>query len=141
MKGLDSLDLFDFGILLQALANNLKVGLLAVRCDAREKFLRLDRNKLVCIYTDRPRVSLEKVLYNHRALDKAQLRACIEALVNDPGRRALSRYVVETGLVTAQQLRRAAFDQTTEEVLELFYWKNVGFEFHGTDVDAFIRER
>ena len=59
-KGQDSLRLLDFGVLLQALSNNLKVGVLAVRSGKREKFLHLDRTNLRCVYTVRPRVSLQK---------------------------------------------------------------------------------
>src|SRR6185295_10064980 len=58
MNGLDSMDLFDFGILLQALANNMKVGMLAVRAESRVKFLQLEKTRIVAIYTAKPKVSL-----------------------------------------------------------------------------------
>src|SRR5262245_44635670 len=129
MKGLDSLDLFDFGILLQALSNNLKVGILAVRSEGRVKYLQLDRTKLVCVYTERPKVTLGKILSNHRSIEKAHVRDAIEAIREDPSKGPLGRCLRETGRIDAAQLRRACCYQMLEEVLELFYWKNVGFKF------------
>ena len=129
MKGLDSLDLFDFGILLQALSNNMKVGVLAVRGESRAKFLQIEKSRIVGIHTARPKVSLGKVLYNHRAIEKAPLREAVEAVEKDPEKGPLGRHLVAQGLITQEQLRRANHYQLLEETLELFYWKNVGFKF------------
>ena len=60
MNGLDSLDLFDFGILLQALSSNMKVGMLSVRGESRVKYLQLARTRLVAMYVEKPKVSIEK---------------------------------------------------------------------------------
>lgn len=133
MHGLASLDLFDFGILLQALSNNLKVGVLAVRSGTREKLIHLDRSKIVCIYTKRPKVSIEKVLWNYRAIEKGPLRSAMEAVERDPSRGPLGRYLLDEQIVAPEKLRRAHAYQVIEEVLELFYWKNVGFEFYAGD--------
>ena len=65
----DSLDLFDFGVLLQALSQSLKVGVLAVRSGDREKFIALERSKILRVHTRRPKAPLEKVLWNQRAID------------------------------------------------------------------------
>lgn len=133
MNGLASLDLFDFGILLQALSNNLKVGVLAVRSDGREKFLRLDRSRLTAVYVKKPKASVEKVLWNYRSIEKAGVRAAVEAIERDPSAGPLPRYLVERGVVSQQDMRRAQLYQVIEEVLEVFYWKNVGFEFYAGD--------
>lgn len=123
------MDLFDFGILLQALANNMKVGMLAVRGEQRVKYLQLDRTRLVCLHTDKPKVSLGKVLYHHRAIEKAPLKEAMAAIQREGSVQGLGPYLVEKGLVTPAQLRRANHYQLLEETLELFYWKNVGFKF------------
>ncbi|MCG3133135.1 MAG: Beta-barrel assembly-enhancing protease [Planctomycetes bacterium] len=133
MNGLVSLDLFDFGILLQALSNNLKVGVLAVRSEGRAKYLEIDRNKLIRVLVKKPRVSMEKVLWNYRAVEKAPLRQAIEAVEKDPSEGPLARWLVSRGVTTPAQVRRAAIYQAVEEVLEIFYWKNVGFEFYGAE--------
>lgn len=130
MNGLASLDLFDFGILLQALSNSLKVGLLAVRSESREKYLELDRSRVTCVWTRRAKAPLEKVLWNHRAIEKPALRVAADAVAADPAAGPLGRYLVDQGLVTPAQLRRAHAYQMLEEVAEVFYWRNVGFEFH-----------
>ena len=145
MHGLDTLGLFDFGSLLQALANNLKVGVLAVRSGKRVKYLRLERNQLSCIYVRKPKVSLQKVLYNHRSVDKPTLRRAFEVLEESPEMGPLGRYLSEQGLVDRQRMSRAVQYQVLEEVLEIFYWKNVGFEFYteeghtGFDTAGFIQ--
>jgi tetratricopeptide (TPR) repeat protein len=128
MNGLDSMDLFDFGILLQALANNMKVGVLAVRCEGRVKYLQLDKRRLVAVHTKRPKVSLGKVLYHHRALGKVQLKDAMRA-VGTEGERALSDHLTSNRVISPAQLRRARHYQLLEETLELFYWTNVGFSF------------
>lgn len=133
IKGQDSLELFDFGVLLQALSNNLKVGVLAVRSGPREKFLRLDRSNLRCVYTRKPRVSLQKVLYNHRALEKQPLRVAAQELGPQRTEEQLSEWLLERGVVTEEQIARARRYQLVEEVLELFYWTSVGFEFYADD--------
>ncbi|MCE9636736.1 MAG: tetratricopeptide repeat protein [Planctomycetes bacterium] len=130
MHGLASLDLFDFGILLQALSNNLKVGVLAVRSGDREKYLHLDRSKIAAVYTRRPKVSIEKVLWNYRAIEKGHIKAAMEAKARLPESGTLAQHLLSAGLVTPQQLRRAHVYQLIEEILELFYWKSVGFEFY-----------
>ncbi len=137
-KGQDSLGLFDFGVLLQALSNNLKVGVLAVRSGKREKFLHLDRTSLECIYTARPKVSLRKVLYNHRTVERTVLRQAAAELGAFPDEHVLAQWLVENAGVTPEQIRRAHAYQMVEEVLELFYWENVGFEFHGGDAPAVL---
>jgi tetratricopeptide (TPR) repeat protein len=129
MNGLDALDVFDFGILLQALANNMKTGMLAVRSENRVKYLQLDKNKLVAIYTARPKVSLGRVLYNHRAIEKGQLRDATDAVLGGDTPGSLVEHLADKSIVTRQQMRRAAHYQLIEETLELFYWKNVGFKF------------
>ncbi len=129
MNGLDALDLFDFGILLQALANNMKVGMLAVRSESRVKYLQIDKSRLVAIYTQKPKVSLGRVLYNHRAIEKATLREATDAVLGGDTGRSLGAHLAERNIVTRQQMRRAAHYQMIEETLELFYWKNVGFSF------------
>ena len=131
MKGLKSLDLFDFGVLLQALSNNLKVGVLAVRSGEREKFLELDRARIARVHTRRPKVSLEKVLWNYRAIEKGPLRTALGDIARNPDEGPLDTYLVARGMVTPAALRRAHAYQVIEEILELFYWKNIGFEFYG----------
>lgn len=133
MHGFDSLDLFDFGVLLQALSANLKVGVLAVRSGSREKFLELDRNRLTRVLTATPRVSLEKVLYNQRAVEKHDLLAAHQHLQANPGDGPLGEHLVRAGRITQRQLILAKRYQLVEEVLELFYWKNIGFEFYTGD--------
>lgn len=133
MNGLASLDLFDFGILLQALSNSLKVGVLAVRSEGREKFLRLDRSRLTAVYVKKPKASVEKVLWNYRSIEKSDVRSAIDAIERDPAAGPLPRYLVERGIVSHQDMRRAQLYQVIEEVLEVFYWKNVGFEFYAGD--------
>lgn len=133
MHGFDSLDLFDFGVLLQALSANLKVGVLAVRSGNREKFLQLDRSHIERVLTARPRISLQKVLYNQRAVEKATLRQALEHLRAHPDAGPLDRYLLDSGAIDEHQLAVARRYQTIEEVLELFYWKNVGFEFYSVD--------
>jgi tetratricopeptide (TPR) repeat protein len=129
MNGLDSVDLFDFGILLQALANNLKVGMLAVRGESRVKYLQLDRTRLVAIYTERPKVSLGKALYQLRMIEKSKLKEATEAVMGTTGSESLGPYLLSKGIVTQQQIRQAGHYQMLEEMLELFYWKNLGFKF------------
>jgi tetratricopeptide (TPR) repeat protein len=133
MQALDSLGMFDFGALLQALANNYKSGVLAVRCGPREKFLRLDRSKLCCLYTRKPRVSIEKVLYNHRSVDKDMIRRARLALDAAPEKGPLTRFLLDAGWVDHERISMAIRYQIVEEVLELFYWKNVGFEFYSDE--------
>jgi tetratricopeptide (TPR) repeat protein len=141
MNGLDALDVFDFGILLQALANNMKTGMLAVRSENRVKYLQLDKNKLVAIYTARPKVSLGRVLYNHRAIEKAQLRDATDAVLGGDTGGSLGEHLADKSIVTRQQMRRAAHYQLIEETLELFYWKNVGFKFVSGGTQATLEEK
>jgi tetratricopeptide (TPR) repeat protein len=129
MNGLDSMDLFDFGILLQALANNMKIGMLAVRGESRVKYLQLDRSRLVAIYTEKPKVSLGKALYQLRSIEKGTLKDAIEEVMGTTGSEGLGAYLLSKRLVTQAQIRQACHYQMLEEMLELFYWKNVGFKF------------
>jgi tetratricopeptide (TPR) repeat protein len=140
MNGLDSMDLFDFGILLQALANNMKVGMLAVRSEDRVKYLQLDKRRLLAVHTKRPKVSLGKVLYHHRALGKVQLKDAMRVVGAD-GERALSDHLTANRVITPAQLRRARHYQLLEEALELFYWTNVGFSFVNGGTRESLSER
>jgi len=141
MNGLDELDLFDFGILLQALANNMKTGMLAVRSENRVKYLQIDKSRLVAIYTQKPKVSLSRVLYNHRAIEKAALRDANDAVLGGDTGGTLGAHLADKNIVTRQQMRRAAHYQMIEETLELFYWKNVGFKFVNGGTQATLEEK
>lgn len=140
MQGFDSLDLFDFGVLLQALSSNLKIGVLAVRSGHREKYLQLDKSKLTRIYTRRPRATLEKVLFNHRAIEKEPLREAIRWMDQHPEEGPLDKLLVDRQMITPLQASIARQYQTVEEVLELFYWKNVGFEFYGGNAEELLAD-
>jgi tetratricopeptide (TPR) repeat protein len=129
-KGQDSLELFDFGVLLQALSSNLKVGVLAVRSGPREKFLRLEGSNVRCVYTAKARVTLQKVLFNQRAIERAPLRIAAQELGPDRTEQQLAEWLLEREHITPEQLWRARCYQMLEEVLELFYWPNMAFEFH-----------
>ena len=73
MKGRSSLDVFDFGVLLQALAGSLKVGSLRVVSGPKEKYIGLNRGTIDAIYTTRSRFRLGRILYNMRALEMETL--------------------------------------------------------------------
>ncbi len=141
MRGLASLDLFDFGVLLQALSTNLKVGVLAVRSKGREKFLHMSRDKLLRIYTQTPKVSLVRVLYNLRAADRAVMqRAALEVRAN--GKLGpLWQYLIHTGTCTPEKVADARRYQMLEEILEVFYWKDVGFEFYPESGVDYLRKQ
>src|ERR1041385_7264571 len=141
MNGLDALDVFDFGILLQALANNMKTGMLAVRSENRVKYLQLEKPRLVAIFTAKPKVSLSRVLYNHRAIEKAALRDANDAVLGGDTGGTLGAHLADKNIVTRQQMRRAAHYQMIEETLELFYWKNVGFKFVNGGTQATLEEK
>jgi tetratricopeptide (TPR) repeat protein len=107
----------------------MKVGMLAVRSESRVKYLQLDKTKIVAIYTAKPKVTLGRVLYNHRAIEKGALRDATDAVMGGDTGGSLVEHLAEKSIVTRQQMRRAAHYQMIEETLELFYWKNVGFKF------------
>ena len=67
MKGRSTLDVFDFGLLFQALAQSLKVGTLRVRSGGREKFIYLNRGKVEAIYTLRANKDMVSLVDRNRA--------------------------------------------------------------------------
>ncbi len=140
MKGQDSLQLFDVGVLLQALSSNLKIGVLAVSSGGRRKYLHLDRATLRGVYTRKPRVTLQKVLYNHRTVDVAHLKAAAAELGEKRTDAEVARFLRDHDHVTPDALDRARRYQLIEEGLELFYWPNVGFEFHAGEEPAVIEK-
>jgi tetratricopeptide (TPR) repeat protein len=139
-QGTDTLRVFDFGLLFQALAQSLKVGVLKVSSRHGEKYLHFSRGKLKAIYTKRSKIRIGRILYNMRVLDHADLQ---QVLVDkEAGRVSLpvGEELVVRGLVTEEDLAEAVRYQMTEEILEIFYWQEYSYEFFGGPVDKTIRQ-
>jgi tetratricopeptide (TPR) repeat protein len=134
--GFDSLEVFDFGLLLQALAQSLKVGTLRVHSAQGEKYISFDRGRVKAIYTEKSRIRIGHILYNMRVLSKVNLRRAIaekSARRDDP---LLGVLLVQKGMITVEQLRAAVLYQMTEELLEVFYWKDYSYEFFSGPMES-----
>ena len=109
MKGRDTLDVFDFGLLFQALAHSLKVGTLRVASGIQEKFICLNRGRVDAIYTHRSRFRLGRVLYNLGAVSRRNLRLVLEEQreVGPEERRPIGEALMARGFVNAEQIHHA----------------------------------
>jgi tetratricopeptide (TPR) repeat protein len=134
-QGTDTLRVFDFGLLFQALAQSLKVGVLKVSSRHGEKYLHFSRGRLKAIYTKRSKIRIGRILYNMRVLELADLQRVLED--KEAGRVSLpvgEEFVVR-GLVSEADLATAVNYQMTEEILEIFYWHEYSYEFFGGSME------
>ena len=106
---ISSLDVFDFGLLLQALAHSLKVGTLRVVNGPREKYIYLNRDKVQAIYTPRSRYRIGRILYHMQAVELDDLQEAILEQSGSSG--SFGDYLVEKGLVTADELTAGNEDE------------------------------
>jgi len=141
MKGRSSLDVFDFGVLLQALAGSLKVGTLRVVSGPKEKYIGLNRGHIDAIYTPRSRFRLGRILYNMRTLEMTTLQEVLADQKNGKVEGPLGKILVERGHITQEDLDAALHYQLVEELLEVFYWNDVAYEFYSVPPDEALRGR
>jgi len=121
----------DFGSLLRSLARNLRSGTVRARSGARQKLLHLEAGVIRWIYTPTSRFRLGGILYRARAIERETLRRAL-AEQRRTGRR-LGETLLAHGAITERQLRDALAYRLVEEVLEIFYWDDLSFEFVGAD--------
>ncbi len=128
--GTTSLDVFDFGLLLQALAQSSKVGTLRVVSGTREKYIHIDRGRVEAVYTRRSRFRICRILYNMHVVEMEDLRSVLEEGSGADGK-PLGEVLVEKGLVSEADLQAALHYQMLEELVEVFHWKDLTYEFFG----------
>ena len=141
MTGLSSLDLFDFGGLLQALAQSLRVGTLRVRSGSREKYIFLNRGQVEAVFTPRSKYRVGRILYNMGALELDELREVLEERQDGRTVGQLGKVLIERGLIGEEDLEAALRYQVIEEIIEIFYWRDVSYEFYSGDPQETIRAR
>jgi len=141
MKGRSSLDVFDFGVLLQALAGSLKIGTLRVVSGPKEKYIGLNRGHIDAIYTPRSRFRLGRILYNMRALEMDVLQEVLADQKSGKAEGPLGKILVERGHIEQEDLDTALHYQLVEELLEVFYWSDVGYEFYSVPPEEALRGR
>lgn len=141
MKGQSSLDVFDFGVLLQALAGSGKVGTLKVVSGAKEKYIILDEGRVEAIYTPRSKFRIGRILFNMHAVEMEQIRAVLEDQQEGRTDLPLGQELVKRGVISDEELEAALRYQIVEEILEVFYWRDVSYEFFSGSPDRFVRER
>ena len=128
-EGTDSLEVFDFGLLLQALSQSLRVGALRVTGLQGEKYIYFSRGKVKAIYTRKSKVRIGKILYNLRVIGKKELKDVIDDQAAVRVTQPLGDELVARGLIRQDALDAAIRYQMTEELLEIFYWKDYSYEF------------
>ncbi|MHC4861180.1 MAG: tetratricopeptide repeat protein, partial [Planctomycetota bacterium] len=128
-QGRDTLEVFDFGLLLQALSQSLKVGALRVRSRLGEKYIYFSRGKLKAIYTRRSRIRIGRILYNLRVIEKKDLKQVVDDQEAGKVDLPLGEELLARGLVSQENLDAAVRYQMMEELLEIFYWKDYSYEF------------
>ncbi|MHC4858527.1 MAG: DUF4388 domain-containing protein, partial [Planctomycetota bacterium] len=141
MTGLSSLDLFDFGGLLQALAQSLRVGTLRVKSGSKEKYIYLNRGQVEAVYTPRSMYRVGRILYNMRALELDELREVLEDQQSGSANGQLGEILLERKLINEDDLQAALRYQVIEEIIEIFYWKDVSYEFFSGSPEETIDER
>ncbi len=139
-EGTDTLRVFDFGLLFQALAQSLKVGVLKVMSRQGEKFLHFSRGRLKAVYTRRSKIRLGRVLFNMRAIEQADLARVLEEQRAGKFRRPLGEELLARGLVSRENLAAAVLHQMTEELLEIFYWREYSYEFFSGPVERVLEQ-
>ncbi|MEN8150589.1 MAG: DUF4388 domain-containing protein, partial [Planctomycetota bacterium] len=130
MQGRSSLDVFDFGVLLQALAGSLKVGSLRVVSGSKEKYIGLNRGTIDAIYTTRSRFRLGRILYNMRCIEMETLEKVLAGQKSGELSGPIGKVLVECEHISQEDLDAALHYQLVEELLEIFYWSDVGYEFY-----------
>jgi tetratricopeptide (TPR) repeat protein len=140
-NGRSTLDVFDFGVLLQALAQSRKEGTLRVTSGGQEKFLCLRAGRVEAVYTPRSRYPLGRILYNLRAVELADVQEVVAAQRDGREQRHLGEALLARGLVGPEDLATALEYQVIEELLEVFYWTKVSYEFFGGTPDRTLGER
>jgi tetratricopeptide (TPR) repeat protein len=141
MTGLSSLDLFDFGGLLQALAQSLRVGTLRVKSGSREKYIYLNRGQVEAVYTPRSMYRVGRILYNMKALELDELREVLESQQSGCEDGQLGELLLRRKLIEEGDLEAALRYQVVEEVIEIFYWKDVRYEFFPGPLSDVLEER
>ena len=121
----------DFGSLLRSLARNLSSGTVRARARAPQKLLHHEAGVVRWIYTPASRFRLGGILYRARAVERDTLRDALREQKHT--RRRLGEILVSRGAITERQLRDALAYRLVEEVLEIFFWDGLSFEFLGED--------
>ena len=124
-----TLEVFDLGVLLQALAQSLKVGTLRVSSRFGEKYICFEQGRVQAILTKRARIRLGRILHNQRVVEKAQLREIFEEQKAGRVRLNIGDELLRRGVITAADLAAAVRYQMIEELLEVFYWKDYSYEY------------
>jgi tetratricopeptide (TPR) repeat protein len=125
-----------FGTLLRTLARNLRTGTVLVRSGKRQKLLHIEEGVVRDVYARTSRFRLGDILFRARAIERAQLQ---EALAEQRRTgKPIGEVLISRADVTDRQLREAMEYRLVEEVLEIYYWKDLRFEFLGESADRFV---
>jgi tetratricopeptide (TPR) repeat protein len=126
-EGSRSLDVLEFGTLLQVLAQTNKAGTLRVSSGSRVKLVSLENGRITRILTPRSRYRIGRVLYNLGALEIKDLKAVLEEI--EGSGQPIGQALLQRGLITAAELEAALEFQMVEELLDVFHWKDLEYEF------------
>jgi tetratricopeptide (TPR) repeat protein len=129
----------EFGTLLRTLARNLRSGTVLARSGKREKILHLEDGVVRELYARASRFRLGDILYRARAVEMPALQ---EALTEQRrSGRPVGEILVGRGDITERQLREATEYRLVEEVLEIYYWNDLTFEFLGESPERFVADQ
>ena len=126
-EGQRSLDVFEVGTLLQVLAQSQKAGTLRIASGSRTKYVTLRGGRIESIHTPRSKYRIGRILYNMGSVEMEDLRRVLpEADAEDT---PIGAALLKQGLINNGQLEAALGYQMVEELLEVFFWKDLEYEF------------
>ncbi len=132
-EGSRSLDVFEFGTLLQVLAQSNKAGTLRVSSGSRLKLVSLEGGRITRILTARSRFRIGRILYNLGAVEIEELKEALGEIQSSE--EPIGEALLARNLITQPELDAALEFQMVEELLDVFHWKDLDFEFYEGDTE------
>jgi tetratricopeptide (TPR) repeat protein len=126
-EGRRSLDVFEFGTLLQVLAQSNKAGTLRVMSGSKLKLISLEGGQITRILTPQSRFRIGRILYNLGAVELPDLKRVLDEVSNTA--EPIGEALLSRDLIQRESLDAALQYQMVEELLDVFYWKDLNYEF------------
>ncbi|MCI0342525.1 MAG: tetratricopeptide repeat protein [Planctomycetales bacterium] len=127
MASVSDLNILDLGSIFKSIADNRRTGTLRVRKGPDEKAVYFRAGQVQMVYTPVKTTFLGEALLRTGLLDETTLeRAMIKQKASGE---KLGTILVKLGKITEEDLVRTLQGQITEEVCELFTWRDIHCEF------------
>ncbi len=127
MASKTDLNILDLPSIFKSISDNRRTGTLRVRCGPDEKAIFFDEGHVQAVYTPGKLTLLGEALLRSGHIDDDTLDRAVVKQKASGGK--LGSILIKAGKITEEDLLRALQFQISEEVCELFSWKEIHCEF------------